>query len=74
MNTNNHIFIYQIEVEICKTLGVIPNSFHSEVNVFTELDRKHDETVGKIKLGKEQKLWEHIVKKNCSSEEIAVAS
>ena len=39
----------------------IQNSFHSAVNSFTALERKHDEIVGTINLGvKERKLWDHI--------------
>ena len=41
----------------------IQNSFHSAVNAFTVLERKHDEIVGKIKPGREEtKVHDHIVR------------
>ena len=33
--------------EICETLHYIKNSFHSAVNAFTALERKHDENHAK---------------------------
>ena len=52
-----------IEREKCETLCNIQNSFHSAVNAFMELERKHDEIVGKIKLGREEtKLYDHNVR------------
>ena len=52
-----------LEREICETLLNIQNSFHSTVNAFTALERKHDEILGKLKPGMEKtKTHEHIVK------------
>ena len=48
---------------MCKSLGNIQNRFHSAVNAFTALERKHDEIVGIIKLvGEERRLRDHIVR------------
>ena len=53
----------KIEKEFCETLYNIQNSFHSAVNAFTALERKHDEIVGKIKPGRDEiKLYDHIVR------------
>ena len=41
----------ETEREICNTLYYIQKSFHSAVNAFTALGRKHDEIVDKIKPG-----------------------
>ena len=38
-----------LEEEICDTHNHIKNSFHSAVNAFTVLERKHDEIEGIIK-------------------------
>ena len=52
-----------MQQEVCKTLHNIQNSFHSSVNSFIALERKHDEIVGKMKPGRDEtKLYDHIVK------------
>ena len=43
------------EREICEFLSISHNSFHSAVNVFTALEKKHDKIVGKIKLVREER-------------------
>ena len=49
--------------KFCEMLGNIENSFHFAVNAFTALERKHDEIVGTIKPGGEERiLWDHIVR------------
>ena len=46
-----------------KSLSDIQNSFHSTVNAFTALERKHYEIVGNIKPGREERiLWDQIVR------------
>ena len=50
-----------IEEEICETIVNIHYSFHSTVNAFTALERKHDEIAGIMKLV-QWKLWDHIVR------------
>ena len=53
----------QLEREISETLCNIQNSFHSPDNIFTALERKHDEIVGKINSGmKETKVHKNIVR------------
>ena len=37
-----------LERENCEMLQNIQNNFHSAVNTFTALERKHDEILGKI--------------------------
>ena len=44
-----------LEREICEILGNIQNSFYSAVNIFTALERKHNEIVGTIKPGQEER-------------------
>ena len=52
-----------IERRICETLGKVQNSFHSAINTFAALERKHDEIVVTIKLGgEERRLCDNIVK------------
>ena len=52
-----------LEREICETLCNIQNNFHSAVNAFIALERKHDEILGKINSGMdESKVNEHIVR------------
>ena len=52
-----------LEREICETLWNIQNNFHSAVNAFIALERKHDEILGKINSGMdESKVNEHIVR------------
>ena len=52
-----------MEREICETLHNIQNSFYSEVNAFTALEKNHHEIVGKIKPGiVETKLHDLIVR------------
>ena len=52
-----------IERVMCETHCNIQNSFHSAVNVFTGLEKKHNEIVGKIKPGrKDTKMHDHIVR------------
>ena len=50
-----------LEREISETLCNIQISFHSAVNVFTALERKHDKIVDKFNSGMgESKVNEHI--------------
>ena len=43
------------EREICYMLHITQNSFHPAVNAFTALDGKHDDIVGKIYPGGEER-------------------